>query len=434
MSGENDAVLTLTTGGDDVITSIAIANSDDSALALEILGTSADTIETVTVTGSGDLEITNDTTAFDAITEIDASGLAGGLTVDLTDMGDAVTVAGGSGDDDITSSGDDDEITTGAGDDTVTVAVAGDVVVDAGAGDDTVTITAGGLDADDEIDGGAGTNTIEVDADDLDSLETAIADDENVTNFSSLLISGAAAAAVTFDADAAGITAIELGVDVTEDLEIDSFDGGALTVSEDQDDLIDVTADELTLNLTGDVTSVDEFTATDTTDLVINVDADGAVTVDAFDIDDVESLTITGDQDLDLDASATSSALETVDASDYTGVLALDLDDSEGVEITLGDFGNDSAITLDADEAASDTIVIEGDLENDLDITEFTAGNGVAADVLDLSALGVDRIGDLDFTDTGTDIEITSDLFDGTITLVAVANINDLTVNNFVFA
>jgi len=432
--GENDTVLTMTTGGDDVVTEVSIVANGDSAVALAMLGTSADTMETLTVSGTGDVEITEQTTAFDALSEVDGSGLAGGLTIVLTNSAEDVTLTGGSGDDVITSSGGDDEISTGSGDDEVTVAAAGDVTVDTGSGDDTVVITAGGLDGDDDIDGGTGTNTIEVDADDLDALETAIIDDENVTNFSSLLISGAAAAAVTFDADSAGISVIELGVDVTEDLGIDSFDGGILIISENQDDLVDVTSDELTLSLADNVTSVDEFTATGTTDLVINSDADGAVTIDAFDIDDVENLTITGDQDLDLDTSATASALVTVDASDFTGVLALDLDDSEGVEITLGDFGDASALTLDADESASDTIVITGDLENDITINNFTAGSGVAADVIDLSDLGVDRIGDLDFTDTGADIEISSDLFDGVITLAGVANINDLTVNNFIFS
>lgn len=430
-SGDIAAVLTLTTAGDDVITSIAINVDGDAEIALEVLGTSADGIETITVSGAGDVEITEDTTAFDDLETVDASELEGGLTIDLTLSTEDVTLTGGSGDDAITTSGGDDEIDTGAGDDEITVAATGDVTIDAGAGDDTVTITAGGLDDDDTIDGGSGTNTIVVDADDLDALETAIVDEENVTNFTSLAITGAAAAAVSFDADAAGINAIEIAVDVSQNLTIDSFDGGTLTISVDQDVLIDVTADELVLNLTDNVTSVDEFTATGTTDLVINVDA--AVVIDAFFIVDVESLTITGDQDLDLDTLTTAAALETIDTSGMTGTLEIDLDDSEGVEFIVGNLGAGSEITLDTDEAASDILVFGDTLDNDVTIDNFTDGDSIIADLLDLSALGISSIGDLDFAEAAGDTTITSDLFDGSIVLLGVT-IAGLNAANFEFA
>jgi S-layer protein len=429
------STITVTVGGDDVLTGAIIDVVSDSAITLA--GASdLETVETVVITGAGDLSLIDGTAEFAAITEVDASDLAGDLTMDLSSATAAVTFTGGSGDDDVTSSGFDDEISTGAGDDSVAVDAAGDVTVDAGAGDDTVRITVLGLDDGDTIDGGAGDNIIEVDADTLDELETALFTDENVTNFTTVAIF-AAGVAQTFDANDV-VTTISVDVDLTagDTLTINNFSGGTLEINAAQADAITVlsvgTTDSVTVAI-GHTTvagvTIDDVQLDGIETVTIEANASGATTVTTLDLTGTETLVISGDSNLDLDAAnVVDTTLETVDLSDMTGVLELDLD-TDGVTIIVGDLGDGSTITLAAGDR--NTIEFGAEISNEIEISGFDAGSTLSDDVMDLSALGID-FADLDIADDGTDTTITSDAFDGSIVLLGVADWTTLAEAQFV--
>jgi len=354
-----------------------------------------------------------------------------------------VTFTGGSGDDDVSSSGFDDEISTGAGDDAVeiiaSVAAAYDgLSVDAGACDDTVTVAAGELNADITIDGGAGDNTIAVEADDLDLLRTAIVTDANVTNFSIAAITAALAADFTFSALATGIDTVDLTVAAGAagvDLTLSNFNGGTIQFGLDQTGGVIVSdvgaTDSITLVM--DEGAAATHTDVDLTDietvLIVTDSAADDVTFTALDLTGATSLTISGAGNVDIDAAGVAdTALETVDLSDMTGVLELDLD-TDGVTIIVGDLGDGSTITLAAGDR--NTIEFGAEISNEIEISGFDAGSTLSDDVIDLSALGID-FADLDISDDNADTTITSDAFDGSIVLVGVADWTTLAEAQFV--
>jgi hypothetical protein len=430
------STITVTVGGADVLTGAIIDVLSDSAITLTA-GSDLQTLETVVITGAGDLSLIDDNAEFDAITEVDASDLAGGLTMVLTSTSAAVTFTGGSGDDDVTSSGFDDVISTGAGDDSVVVVAAGDVTVDAGAGDDTVRITVLGLDDGDTIDGGAGDNIIEVSAATLDELGTAFTD-ENVTNFTTVAIFAASAAnlAQAFDANDV-VTTISVDVDLTalDTLTIDNFSGGTLEINAAQADAITVlsvgTTDSVTVAIghTNNGVTIDDVQLDGIETVTIEANASGATTVTTLDLTGTETLVISGDSNLDLDdAHVVDTTLETVDLSDMTGVLELDLD-TDGLTVIVGDLGDGSTIELGAGDR--NTIEFGAEISNDIEIDGFDAGSTLSDDVIDLSALGID-FADLDIADDGTDTTITSAAFDGSIVLLGVSDWTTLAEAQFV--
>jgi S-layer protein len=430
------STITVTVAGDDVLTGAIIDVVSDSAITLDA-GSDLETLETVVITGEGDLSLIEGAAAteFAAITEVDASDLAGGLTMDLSTASAAVTFTGGSGDDDVTASGGADEISTGAGDDTITMAT-GDLTIDAGAGDDTVEMA--GLDDADTIDGGAGTNTASLGADDLDLLRTAIVTDANVTNFSIAAITAVLTATVDFDFDAndTGIDTVDLTVAAGatgDDLTLSNFNGGTIQFGLGQTGGVIVSdvgaTDSITLVMdAGAAATHANVVLTDIeTVLIVTDSAADDVTFTVLDLSGATSLTISGAGDVDA-AGATDTTLETVDLSDMTGVLELDLD-TDGVTIIVGDLGDGSTITLFGGDR--NTIEFGAEISNEIEISGFDAGATAGDDVIDLSALGIDYA-DLTFATTGGGAtEITSDAFDGTIVLLAVAH-TDLVEAQFV--
>jgi hypothetical protein len=434
---EFTSTLTLNVGGDDAITTLDLTVVDDSTVALAQTGT-VDTIEAITISGSGDLTITESLTAFDSITEVDASGLAGGLTMDLSNAAAAVTFTGGSGDDDVTSSGDDDEISTGAGDDTITMVGTVDLTIDAGAGDDTVEMTE--LTADDDIDGGAGTNTASLDADDLDDLET-LTTAGSITNFSVAALTGALAADLTFDANGTGIDTVDVTVDIGAiyGLTLDNFSGGTVIIGAAQADEVAVlsvgTSDTITVEFdAGAAITVVQLTLTDVESVSIVADTDENVTLTAIDLSGTTSLTLSGAGAVTI-TTPTADSLETVDISDFTGTITgLDLESSDGVEVIIGNLAADATITLNDTDTADDTITFaDADLDVAITIVDFNAGLG--NDKIDLSVFGITSLSDadLDISDDGFDTTIAFDGIDGTIILDSVVT-TELDASNFIFA
>ena len=99
-------------------------------------------------------------------------------------------------------------------------------------------------------------------------------------------------------------------------------------------------------------------------------------------------------------------------------------------------------VDLDLAAGTSQTITFGSTLDTGdvVTIAGFAGGNGVAADTLDLSALGIGSTADLTFTDSDADndntddtLTITSADFDGSIVLVATVTA-DIIASNFDFA
>jgi S-layer protein len=94
-------------------TDIDADGNQDGAVTLTASG---DSVTSITVDGDADLALTTDSTV---LADLDASALTGDLT--YTTVADtAITVTGGSGDDDLTASGSQDILYGGDGDDTLT--------------------------------------------------------------------------------------------------------------------------------------------------------------------------------------------------------------------------------------------------------------------------------------------------------------------------
>lgn len=427
------AVLTVNAAGGDVITGLTVTNSGDSFVQVD----GATAVETLTVTGSGDLELTGGFLNA-ALDTVEAGTFAGGLTVDLS-ASTGAEVTTGLGDDNITSSGGDDTIATGAGDDMITIAALGDVSVDAGAGDDTVVITATGITNDDTIDGGAGTDVISVDADDLDDLETELGTGQ-ITNFENLEISGAASAGVAFDNDDFGANEITLSVDVANALTLDNFTG-TLTSEAGQSAALNFTSVGAsdTVTIVSDADAAATYSDIDVTDIeTVTISSDAAaddITITTIEVGGVDTLAFTGAGDVTVSAITDANAtpdLGTIDLAALTGVFDnTGAAAQNGVTYQLGDLGDNSNIQLAAGDV--DTIVFGSDFDADITFLGVEVGGDLTDDNFDMTALGITDSSQLTLTQNGANTEITSSEFDFTVTLAGVTS-TDLNDNDFIFA
>ncbi len=378
---------------------------------------------TATVTGTGSVELL---TPFTALTTLTATDNSGGVTATVD--ADAVTVDGGSGADDITYTaalGATAAVNLAGGDDTFTIAAASGTgsLVDGGDDNDTLAVTNGVW------------------------LDTSAAD--VYSNFETLEIGGGTG---TYDmANLPGLTAVTIGA---------ALAGAADITNAEADTTVTVNAaastdlalgQDLTFALADAAGSTDEASLTlNALDGDNNVTADGEVTVDSFESDDIETfniasnvggidatlagtdytneisdlggdsvttLNITGNANLDiLFGALTTPNLSKVDATALTGALTIDADASGatgGVEFLGGsgddDYtgtvngdtiaGNGGADTIDLDGtfASVDTLILneatDSQLNADLDghdqVSGFgTAAGGGALDVIDVGAFG----------------------------------------------
>jgi hypothetical protein len=127
--------------------------------------------------------------------------------------------------------------------------------------------------------------------------------------------------------------------------------------------------------------------------------------------------------------------IDNIDAGDLS--TAYDFDGVAGNEdSSVIDLGDDAGAVAPLGDLAQDVVVFGAEFSANLAIENFTGWNGNPVlgeqDILDFTALGVDELTDLTFTDVGTNVVITSDLFDGQVLLVGVLAA-DLSNENFDF-
>jgi len=312
--------------------------------------------------------------------------------------------------------------------------------VDGGDGDDTlrlaanstggnVTLTLGTISAIELAriaitqDGAGGGETITVVADGLESGALGIFGDGAAT-------------------DIVAVTGLQAGVELTIlDGDLDSD----LTVALDD---ATGTADSLVINLV-EADNVDTVVAdltvvgVETVTFVIEADEDND-TVDDVEITDLsvdgaETIVVVSEEDIDISFTDTDS-LETIDLTGAVAGVDIDLNgstDDTGVEILLANSNSTAtviAITLDATDGGSDTIVVNDSTVGAITIVNFDAGAGLVKDVIDLSAYGVTGLADLEFGGgANVTIDIDGDDSFGLITLTGVTQAQ-LVADNFIFA
>ncbi|SEF58334.1 beta strand repeat-containing protein [Nitrosomonas ureae] len=414
---------------DDVATTLNLStnnsNADISSLTLveeltlaargsnEILQGFGGTATTATITGTGSVEFLN---PFTTLETLDAAGNSGGVTATLD--GSAVTVNGGSGNDDIT----------------YTEAMAATAAVALGAGDDTFTITVAAVDGA-TADGGEGNDALGV----VDGALLDAAAQTVYTNFETLEIGGGTG---TYDMEnLPGLVAVTIGAALT---------GAAIIDNAVADTTVTVNAEEgtdLALGQTVDFALATATGSADNVDLTLNAldgnddsAANGVITVDSFTAnaiesftiasnvtvidpelantdytntitalagDAVETLNISGNANLDI-AGLTAATLKKIDASTMTGALTVNASGASGVEFVGGAASDTYTGTADGDTiigngggdiitlgvGSVDTLILnavgDSQLNADLDGHDIITGFGVAGqlDVIDLGVLG----------------------------------------------
>lgn len=304
----------------------------------------ASTVTSVTVKGTGivDLETGGDLNT--ALATLDASTNSGGVTF-TSALTTGTTLTGGSGNDVLTGATGNDVLTGGAGNDTLTI-TAGKDNLSGGAGDDIITAT--GADKDDTVAGGDGTDTIKL-ATALsydDESTPTVNDAANITGFEKL----ESTATLTQDMAAlSGVVAVETESGVltaTEASGIADYYAVAASTGLDLTLATNGTADSLNVHLGDDVaqtasTAVTVDAIQIETALVASKGANGNTLTD-FEADSLTSLSVIGTKtaSITMDGSTAASTipLTTVDASGFTGpsltISAVEAD--SGVTVTTG--------------------------------------------------------------------------------------------------
>ncbi|MHA6687889.1 DUF4214 domain-containing protein [Mesorhizobium sp. A556] len=183
-----DAALADTSAGIEHIT--LAANGDAAAIpSPDIVFLPFINIESLTVTGAGDVAILAVSTVLETF---DASTATGDVAIDLSTSAVLETATTGSGNDIVAFDAENAVINTGAGDDLVQIGANSDgAVVNTGAGADTINATVTGAGADLTINAGAGADLIGLGAGDENLVYTAQADSTYV-NFDAVTDFGTA--------------------------------------------------------------------------------------------------------------------------------------------------------------------------------------------------------------------------------------------------
>lgn len=314
-----NANTTLADGNGNTVKNVAITALADATITL----TDLTNLENVTVAGAGAVDLT----VAGSVKSVDASANAGGVTVDLSDAGEAA-FTGGAGKDSITVNGSN-------------------AAHDLGAGDDTLTFS-GALGEKGSVEGGEGTDTISVAAASLTALAAEFKDGD-ITGFEVLSVSNQAANGVDM-ANFSGIDHLVLEAGIAGSQTIANMQSGS------------------TLELTADAGSDFAVTvagADKAADDVLNIvlSNDDALDAKTVTVTDVETINIVADDSND-DASATHTMTLTADKATTVKVSG-----DAGLVLTLTD--SDAVKTIDASESTGGV-----DIKTDLKGVTFTGGAG----------------------------------------------------------
>lgn len=364
------------TGSDAKVTDLAVtataSAAEDDAAKVDVTGLTE--LTNITVAGAGAVELTVGA-ANDALKTVNATDNTGGVDVDLSEA-DKAAFTGGAGDDILRVNGSTVAHTLGAGDDTMQV------------DDAAFSSLAEGF----SVDGGEGTDTLIL----ASASMTADVFNKTFTNFEELTISDK----LTGNLDISGYTGID-------HLTLSGVDD-AKTITMQSGSTLELTAGEGTGTYAGTLTvSVADAAAGKADVLNIALTGDKAVAGNTIDVADVETInvvatdtdltevnehsltlkasaattvTVSGDAKLELTLSSTD-ALKSINASDNTGGLNVDVSTLSGVTVTGSSAADE--ITLGAQTVATggegkDTFTVKAtEMTKYATITDFGAGDTI---------------------------------------------------------
>ena len=387
------------------LTILALAGLNNLVLAGDLPG-----IENLTISGSANLSLET-AGNFAAIQTVDASAYSGDLDLDISG---AVVPA------------DLESVVLGSGDNTLTIAgahffSAAELTVDLGDGDNTLVLA--GVTTD------ANINDLAFTGDDLSVsgvTTLTFADNINLAADAVLDLDGITPTTIVFEGDLGGGAG----------LAIENFGSGEAIVFEDEAFISELTVEDSAADFSisfGEQSNIGVLSLPDVVNLTLALgDDDEPVTIGDLDAESLVTLTVTGADDLFLDFGASVEDLTTIDLSGHTGFAFIDVSDADlSAPLTIligeGDLDYDPA-----GDTVREVFTFVGEDIGDIDIFAFTPGVGANADRLDFSQFeGISSLDDLDLVWDGFDTEITSDAFDGTITVFGA----DLTLSeqNFIF-
>ena len=360
---------------------------------MTLTGSTFTLAETVTVTGAGDVVLAG---TAGALTSVNASAATGDVDMSAVTVTAAGTLQGGAGDDSATvAAGTTAANTFGAGNDTVTVSALGaDGSVDGGAGTADVLVMAGADAA--AASASAAFNTAVTGFEILElGIGAAAVDLDNLTY--DYVVSGAVAGAATLTNAAANST-----------LEIQNATGGhsiALADPSGAADAVTIVAagqDGLNANAPAAALAVGTVTANgiETVNLQsTTADADGALdSTMTLIATAATTVTVSGENGLDLTLDATSALVDTVDAGTMTGGLTVtglaattsitggsgnDVIQSAAANATLIGGAGDDTIILNATGTVSD---LTGGAGNDTFTINVAVDSTLYSTITDLSS------------------------------------------------
>jgi len=420
---------------DDGIKELALI-ADSGVNNINVRGALAN-ITDLTITGGATLMLETNSN-FANIENVDATGYTGSLGLDISGQtaGADLTATLGAGDDSLTAHvetlDDEDNLAT----------------MDGGEGEDNLTLngfSAAAQISDLDFANVSGFEQLTLDFPTIDVEDNTL--DLSETEFTSLVVDGGIS----------GTTGGTFTVIGSEDFNTitanKAVSGGSFTYEG---------FETLTLNANADVTAV--LTAEDVVTGTLNVgegitanvnslNADKLVTL-TVDLDDgatlngptqgsakaMETVTVTGADDTTVNYffAEEEESLATIDLSGMAGDANVgwggDIDNT--LSILVGEADLDYGfITGDTDYNASsgrETFTFTGEDIGEINIGDFTSGVGGNADRIDFSQFAaVTSLEDLDIVANGPDTVITSDAFEGTITVIGIDLTDDAA--NFIF-
>lgn len=384
ITNSNVNLQSTTAGNDDVKTMTVVATGTNELK----LTSGAGSLETLTVSGDGSLDVSETpTTVLKTLT----STAKGGVKVDATG-GVLETATTGDGKDTITAVGANvKNISTGAGDDTVSIvtsALTATAVINLGAGNDKLTLSAAPT-AGATLSGGEGTDTIAM----AKGAYTTVSGNTDaqralISGFEVLEITDALGAGDSIDVSKlAGVTSFTAGAGVTatETAAVTGVTSGSTvtlagaianngTLNVTVKDAATGTADVLNVVLNKAIADDGNNAAVTTNAVTINLGATGVETVNleakgvkaiaasndvndytfALTDNDLKALSVSGDQKVTFTAAAGMTKLETVDASANTA----------GVTINTANAALTQTITLTGTAKADTFVLGKGDVLN----------------------------------------------------------------------
>jgi S-layer protein len=404
-----DAAVTVDAGAATITDLTVTTATEDSAFAL-----TAAAVTALTVSGTNALDLTGSTLS--ALETVTVSG-AGNVTLgDISATAETLNASAATGAISATVAGDTATVTTGTGNDAITVDTAAiSKAINLGEGDDTLTLSAATASVPTAaVDGGAGNDTVAMTFASAQALDGNTNFQTAISGFERLTISDQAVmttADITVDMEALGFDYVTLaaGTDDTEatnpnKLILDNLANNGTVVlnaaqsataaqASTQVNIKDAaTGDADTLNL---VVSAEATVAAGTviannvetvnitaTDVYLDnngVDTNNAVHTLTLDADKVTSVVVTGD-DLTLDTNST--VLTAVDASAMTGGITYTADGAAAGTTVTGGAGADN-LTADG---SGDTLL--GGAGNDTltgaNLTTLTGGEGTDTFVVNI--------------------------------------------------